>query len=134
MNKYTSLTDDVYSIFGNPLWKAEGILTIPDNYAGTGEEYIRVSIVASEFLNMNAPRSCSGQLLIDIFTPAGVGLKRATTIADRLDSYLAGQNIGTSMSGRTQFVTSAFSPKGNDRANPGLYRSLYVIPFKYYGN
>ena len=133
MNKYASLEGDIYSIFSSLAWKSENIITIPDNYAVTAAEYIRVSIVTGGYSIVNIPRSCSGQLIIDIFTPAGAGLKRTTEIADRLDTYLAGKSIETSVSGSTQFGTSTFSPRGNDTANPSLYRSIYSVSFNYYG-
>lgn len=135
MNKYTAVFEDIYSIFGAVGWLAENIKTFPDNYVGAsvGNEYLRVSIVPSGNLSVNPPLSVSGQLIIDIFIPAGSGLKRLTTIADRLDTYLAGKTVTTSLSGSTQLKTSALSLLGNDRDNPSLYRGSYSISFNYFG-
>jgi hypothetical protein len=135
-NKYSSVYADVYSIFGAGAWTSENIKTFPENFTGSsiGNEYIRVAIVSGGSLdNVNPPRSVSGQLLIDIFVPAGAGLARSNQIADKLDSYLAGKLMQTTGNGSTQLGSSSLTNLGNDAANPSLYRSIYSIPFNYFG-
>jgi hypothetical protein len=135
MNKYSSLYKDVYSIFGAIGWMTEGIKTVPENFVGSsiGNTYVRVAIVASGQTVVNPPRSVAGQLMIDIFIPAGGGSNETTRIADKLDDYLAGKTIKTNDGGSTQLGYSNLVSMGNDKANPSLYRSSYSIPFNYYG-
>lgn len=136
MSKYESLYADIYSIFATPAWKVEDIVTIPENFTGSeiGSEFIRINIITSGLNVVNIPKSSSGQLIIDIFASAGIGLSRTTEIADKLDSYLAGRSIKTTSNGLTQFGSSTLTSNGNDKANPSLYRSTYSISFNYYGS
>lgn len=132
MAKYSNLLDDVYSVFGTNEWSGESILTFPENFTGNvpGKEYIRVHILPNgEGINL---QSVSGQVIIDIFVPAGGGPSRVSTIADRLDIYLVGKSINTG-SGVTQFQNSSLSNFGPDKANGGLFRSMYSISFNYFG-
>jgi len=79
MDKYEAIYKDVYSIFGSAEWQAEGLLTLPENYAAntTATEFIRVDVLLGRSLaNLNLPGSMSCQLIVDIFVPAGEGLKR----------------------------------------------------------
>jgi hypothetical protein len=133
MNKYATLFKDVYSVFATANWIAESIKTFPDNFVGSvvGDTYIRVGIFASGG-SVNC-RSVSGLLMIDIFVPAGGGTKEVARIADKLDTYLAGQEIKTTENGKTFFVSSNLAVLGNDRDNPSLYRASYSIPFNYFG-
>jgi hypothetical protein len=134
-DKYSSLYGDIYAIFDLAGWKAENIKTFPENFVGSvvGDEYVRVNIVASGNTGDKRIGSVSGLLIIDIFIPAGAGPRRAATIADKLDKYLAGQSKKLTSNGNTQFGISAMSPLGNDRDNASLYRFHYSIPFNYFG-
>ena len=136
MAKYTDAYSDVYSVFATPAWVAEGIKTIPDNFTttGLGNEFIRLSVITGgHFGQINIPASVQGQLIIDIFVPAGEGLKRLAAIADKLDGYLVRQSFTTSSNGTTQFGVSAMNPLGNDPANASLFRGSYSISFNYFG-
>lgn len=131
MSKYQALNKDVFSIFGSVAWKALNIKTFPDNHKADAAEYIRISILPNGAgINLS---SISGILIIDIFTSAGAGPRRASFIADSLDSFLVGKSVETSEGHVTQFINSAFMPRGLDRDNPTLYRSSYTIPFNYFG-
>jgi hypothetical protein len=130
MGKYTELHKSVYSVFGTTEWKAENIKTFPSNYVSkvAGNEYIRVHILAGGSQIAGYPRSVSGQIIIDIFTNAGIGTLRTDQIADRLDTYLVGKTID-----KVQFGTSNLTNLGIDSADTSLFRSNYVISFNYYG-
>jgi hypothetical protein len=132
--KYEALYSDVFSIFSIAPWTNENISTYPENFVGDGgNEYIRVSILPSGFTDTNSIKSVSGQILIEIFFPAGSGPQRGRQIADRLDAYLAGK-LRTGTTGRTtQLFSSTLVSKGNDSDNPALYRMLYSIPFNHFG-
>jgi hypothetical protein len=135
MNKYSSLTNDVNSIFASANWQSEGIETHPQNFVGSAvnSSYVRVSVVASGSALVNPPRSAAGMLIIDIFVPAGEGTALVDTIADKLDKYLAGRVLTTTLNGTTQLGSSTLVHLGNDKANPALYRSSFSISFNYFG-
>ena len=133
MGKYSQLQTDIFSIFDSNSWKAENIKTYPENFIAmnTGTEFLRVSIIpGSSGINL---RSVSGVIIIDIFTPAGVGPKRPYLIADKLDNYIQGKSISHDNSSCTQFKSSSTKPLGLDRDNPSLFRCSYEIPFNYFG-
>jgi hypothetical protein len=131
MGKYTNLESNVHSIFASVSWKAQGVITVPANYAGNVEsdEYIRISIVSSG-LGYNL-HSVSGMLMIDIFTRAGEGPRRSSVIADLLDSYLVGRTISPTSGVSVQMMGSSVSQSGPDKDNPALNRAIYAIPFNY---
>jgi hypothetical protein len=132
MGKYSATETAIFSVFDSTAWGLELIATFPNNFTGTvpGNEYLRLDIVTGgEGVNLKSTR---GQLIIDIFTPAGNGPSRASAIADRLDAFLLGKSKSIA-SGTLQFLSSAFTPSGLDRANPALYRSTYVVNFTFSG-
>lgn len=132
MDKYANLENAILAIFGTSGWNAEAIKTFPANFVavGSGSEFIRVSIVpGGEGINLN---SVSGVLIIDIFVSAGMGLKRSSVIADRLDSYLVGKSFTTS-SGVLQLAGSGLAHKGVDKDDPSLHRSAYTVSFNFFG-
>jgi hypothetical protein len=133
MGKYKVLQDDIFSIFAGAAWKAEKIETQPTNYVGNdvGDEYIVVTIIPS---GPGANRvSVSGVMLIDIYTSFGEGPLRANLIADKLDQYLSNKTLATITGKNTQCFDSNMTPRGQDKDNPTLHRSLYSIPFKFFG-
>lgn len=133
MGKYTETYSDIYSVFAAPEWAAEAIKTIPESYSttGLGNEWIRVSIVTGSTPVFLAT-SLSGQLIIDIYVPAGEGLSRLTAIADKLDTYLVRRSVAAGANGTTQFGSSTLVPLGADAANASLYRGSYSINFNYF--
>lgn len=133
MGKYTDLSTDILSIFSTLAWQSENIKTFPENFVGSADEYIRVVVLAGSFQPANHLLSTSGQLLIEIYTPAGTGPARVNLIADTLDRYLSGKSFSSSSSGQTQLGSSNLTGGANDKVNPSLYRALYTIPFNYFG-
>jgi hypothetical protein len=133
MGKYSSLEKDVFSVFNSTSWKSEKLKTYPSNFipVDPGNEFIKVTILPSG-LGLNL-KSVSGMVLVDIFISVGGGPKKASLIADLLDSYLVGKHIITSENNTTQFFISSMQPLGNDKDNPTLYVYRYSIPFNYYG-
>jgi len=132
MGKYSNLSSDIFSIFGTDTWKAEKIKTYPNSFIAVSapDEFIRVSIVPSKPSDINI-KSISGILLIDIFIQAGNGPKRSYTIADKLDSYLAGKALNTRSGTLVQFLSSTIDAGTEDTDNKSLYRTIYTIPFTY---
>ncbi len=126
MGRLANVETDVFSVFDSAEWKAEQIKTIPVNFSGApGGEYVRVKLLTGRHSSMTFAK---GVLMVDIFTPAGEGSRRATTIADKLDRHLLGKTFGS-----TQFQDSSFEMMHTDKDNPTLFRSLYSIPFLYFG-
>ena len=133
MGKYTTLQNDIFSIFASTTWKAENIKTYPTDLVAVnpGSEFIRVNIVAGDDgINL---ASVSGVLIIDIYVSAGMGPGRANLIADRLDVYLVGKSFKLTPPGTTQFQNSTMSFSGRDYDNESLSRYTYSIPFNYFG-
>jgi hypothetical protein len=131
MGKYSNLQDDVFSIFNKPAWIAENIKATPINFSGGHHEFIRINIVASE--NSVNKTSIRGLLMIDIFTKAGEGPKRSVTIADKLDNYIQSKSVTTVTGNVTQFQNSTVGSGKTDSDNPSLFRTIYQIPFNFYG-
>ena len=131
MSKFIQLQNAIYSIFARAEWKAENIPTRPSNYIEVNPlpKYIRTNIVHSG-AGVNSG-SLSGLLIIDIFTPYGLGTEDAFSIADALDRYLVSKSINTA-DGLVQFKSSAFQGNGQDSVNSSLYRSTYTIPFNFF--
>ena len=137
MNKYAEMHSAVHSVFDSAAWKAEGIATIPSNFpqpsnptAAARLSFIRVSLVpGSRGVNLN---SASGQIIIDIFTPAGEGPLPAARIADKLDKYLVGKKFSTS-SGTVQCFDSSYNETGLDSVNPALARAKYSVSMSFFG-
>lgn len=133
MDKYSVVTQDILSIFGTPAWVGENIKTFPANFVAIepGNEYVRVSIIPrGRGIN---PQSLSGILIIDIFIPAGNGQKRASFIADKLDTYLSCKTLSASSTYSIQCSQSSLVFSGIDADNPALYRASYTIPFNLFG-
>lgn len=131
MGKFTESLAAALSVFDSVSWTNESIKTFPVSYNAqdTGSTYIRVDVVAGNpGVNLG---SVSGLMSIDVFTPAGVGPRRANEIADALDRFLVGKNIQT-LNGALQFSKSTFTTRGVDRANPTLLRGVYSIPFNFF--
>lgn len=133
MGKYEAIIKNVMAVFSTNAWNAEAIKTFPGNFIGvnSGDKYIRVHVLPSG-AGLNRA-SVSGQVLIDIFTPAGKGPLDAGLIADRLDAHLMGKStqIGDC---QIQFQeASSMTPNGVDKSNPALFRSTYAISFNYFG-
>jgi hypothetical protein len=132
MGKYSNVQDDIFSIFNSTSWKAENIKTFPNNFVAVtpGNEFIRVSVI-SRNVGINI-ESVSGILMIDIFTSAGNGPKRANLIADKLDQYLVGKSVSTTSGNATQFMNSTLDFRGLDSSDPSLSRSNYSVSFNYF--
>jgi len=130
MGKYERCEKALFSVFGSTEWKSEKIKAVPNNFnlSEIGSEFIRISIIPSgRGLNL---MSLSGMIIVDIFVPANEGPKRASIIADTLDSYLVGKTIVNG--GTLQLGGSSVDNDGYDKENPSLYRVTYSIPFNFF--
>jgi len=131
MGKYTNLDTSIFEVFGSTVWKSEKVKTFPANFqtTGVGDEFIRVAIIPrTSGLNL---ASVSGILMIDIFTGANQGPKKASIIADKLDTYLVGKLLNSN-TGTVQLGKSSMNVSGIDKDDSTLYRVTYTIPFNYF--
>jgi hypothetical protein len=134
MGKYTDMESLVSSVFASAEWLAETIVTHPSNFEGdvVSNEYIRMKILSvSGEAFFGKLDNIHGQVIIDIFTPAGEGPKRSSEIADTLDKYLVGRVL-TSSNGCLQLGMSYLVGYGADKANEMLYRAIYTLNFTYF--
>jgi hypothetical protein len=132
MGKYETLEQDIFAIFDSVAWKSLGIKTYPSNFVAInpGNEFVKISVVPSGGgLNL---RSASGILMIDIYIPAGNGPRKASLIADQLDTVLSGKIKHTNGS-VTQLFGSSMVHYGLDVDNQALHRSSYSVPFSHFG-
>jgi hypothetical protein len=134
MGKYTNAEEDVFSIFASDSWTSENIKTFPNNYiaVGSGDEFIRVTIIGSG-KGINRV-SISGVFMVEIFIPAGVGVRRANEIADKLDEYLVNKSVSTVLGNVSQFGTSSMVHNGIDKDSPLLHKSTYTLTFNFFGS
>lgn len=133
MSKYSLIESQVYGIFGTDEWKGEKVKTFPTNFAAhdAGDEYIRVSVLPQgKGINIY---SVSGVIIIEIFSPAGVGPAKATLIADKLDRYLCGKAFSPVSGSQLQIGETSLQYLGNDSVNPTLHRAKYTAYFNYFG-
>lgn len=133
MGKYVNIESDIFSVFALPAWTATSIKAYPANFVAVnpGTEYIRANILTGgRGVNL---KSATGQMIIDIFTPAGNGTRRSLLIADSLDDFFCGKSLSTQLGNVTQFFSSTVQHRGIDNDNKSLFRTSYTIPFNYYG-
>lgn len=133
MGKYEAAEKSIFSVFNSSIWKAENIKTYPSNFVivNPGTEFIRINIIPSgKGINLI---SLSGVIIVDIFTSAGNGPRRTSTIADKLDQYLVGKSLTTDDGNCLQLKNSSLAAVGVDSDNASLYRSNYTIPFNLFG-
>lgn len=131
MNRYAEMTEAVLSVFGTPAWTSEKIPAVPANWVPKDVErtFIRIDVLPGSGADLTSLR---GQVIIDIFSPAGESTRLAVSIADKLDKFLLGKSF-TTASGVVQCLRSAFSNSGLDRDNSSLWRSNYVIDVAFHG-
>jgi len=128
MSRYENLENDIFSVFAAEEWRNENLPAFPANYKIPEDltEFVRISILPS--LPGYNIRSISGILILEIFSPAGVGSSRTYQIADILDTYLNGRTIGN-----TQFMDSVLDILTTDSVNESLTKVKYQISFNYNG-
>jgi hypothetical protein len=134
MGKFTDADALLLAVFATSEWQNETIVTHPENFTGNvaNNEYIRVKVLHSSgeafFGKLD---NLHGQVIIDIFSPAGEGPRRSSEIADTLDKYLVGRVL-TSSNGNLQLNSSFLVGYGVDKANAMLYRAVYTLNFTYF--
>lgn len=128
MGKYEDLYGIVFKRFEG--WNE--VAVYPQDYAASkAEEFVRVSAIVST--PGATEKEAKGQLIIEIYTINGLGPRRATIIAGKLDDLFSYKAMG-SENGVMQFNVSTMVFLSVDKDLPALQRHLYTANFNYYGN
>jgi hypothetical protein len=118
----------VEGLFASTAWTSNNIKAFPANYQGeiNAEEWIRVSVLpfSSELAYQDV--IANGQIVCNIFVPAGAGMKRAYQIADLLKTLLDQEVISGYLQTTNSFITNI----GIDPKDAGLYNVDYTVNFK----
>ena len=132
MSRFQQAEKDIFGVFADPSWTLENIKTIPNNFPTDGLlEFVRVSVIPSGMpLNEN---SASGLIIAEIFSQAGVGPKRASELADKLDKYLSKRTINSVAGKVTQTHLGVRSSLVADKDNPNLVKSTFSVSFNHFG-
>lgn len=128
MATITQLLTSVENLFTTTEWTSHNIKAFPANYQGTisADEWIRVSVLPfSSELIFNQDVSANGQIVCQIFVPAGAGMKRAYEIADMLKGLLDRKVI----SGYLQTTNSFITTIGIDAKDSSLFNVNYTVNF-----
>jgi hypothetical protein len=118
----------VEGLFASSAWTSNNIKAFPANYQGeiNAEEWIRVSVLpfSSELAYQDV--IANGQIVCQIFVPAGAGMKRAYQIADLLKTLLDQEVISGYLQTTNSFITNI----GIDPKDAGLYNIDYTVNFR----
>ena len=118
----------VEGLFASSAWTSNNIKAFPANYQGEidSDEWIRVSVLpfSSELAYQDV--IANGQIVCQIFVPAGAGMKRAYQIADLLKTLLDQEVISGYLQTTNSFITNI----GIDPKDAGLYNIDYTVNFR----
>ena len=128
MATISQLLTAVEGLFASSAWTSNNVKAFPANYQGeiNADEWIRVSVLpfSSELAYKDV--IANGQIVCQIFVPAGAGMKRAYEIADMLKTLLDQEVISGYLQTTNSFITNI----GIDPKDAGLYNVDYTVNFK----
>ena len=128
MATISQLLTAVEGLFASSAWTSNNVKAFPANYQGeiNADEWIRVSVLpfSSELAYKDV--IANGQIVCQIFVPAGAGMKRAYEIADMLKSLLDQEVISGYLQTTNSFITNI----GIDTKDSGLYNVNYTVNFR----
>ena len=128
MSTISQILTAVEGLFASSAWTSNNIKAFPANYQGEidADEWIRVSVLpfSSELAFKDV--IANGQIVCQIFVPAGSGMKRAYEIADLLKTLLDQEVISGYLQTTNSFITNI----GIDSKDSGLYNVDYTVNFK----
>ena len=130
MAKYSEVQQDIEEIFGSQAWTSNNLTIYPSNYQGGQytSEFMRLEILPSRPLTTYASLGISGNIIVQIYTEAGLGISRPIELADLLDTFLEQKTLPRG----TQTGTSSISFLGLDAADNSLNRADYLVSFRRY--
>ena len=128
MATISQLLTAVEGLFAYTAWTNNNIKAFPANYQGeiNADEWIRVSVLpfSSELAFKDV--IANGQIVCQIFVPAGAGMKRAYEIADMLKVLLDQEVISGYLQTTNSFITNI----GIDTKDSGLFNVNYTVNFR----
>jgi hypothetical protein len=133
MSKYTEVLRDTEEIFATADWTTNSIPAFPSNYEVTTEarnnrEFVIIEVIPGREFTNYGRAGLKGQIIIQIYTEAGLGTSRAYAIADILDNLLQHQELTRG----TLTSTSSMAVLGVDSADEYLFRADYTVNFTKY--
>lgn len=128
MATISQLLTAVEGLFASTAWTTNNIKAFPANYQGEidADEWVRVSVLpfSSELAFKDV--IANGQIVCQIFVPAGAGMKRAYQIADILKTLLDQEVISGYLQTTNSFITNI----GIDTKDSGLFNVNYTVNFR----
>ena len=128
MSTISQMLTAVEGLFASSAWTSNNIKAFPANYQGeiNSDEWVRVSVLpfSSELAYQDV--IANGQIVCQIFVPAGAGMKRAYQIADLLKTLLDQEVISGYLQTTNSFITNI----GIDPKDAGLYNVDYTVNFR----
>ena len=128
MATISQLLTAVEGLFASSAWTSNNVKAFPANYQGEidSDEWVRVSVLpfSSELAFKDV--IANGQIVCQIFVPAGAGMKRAYEIADMLKTLLDQEVISGYLQTTNSFITNI----GIDTKDSGLFNVNYTVNFK----
>jgi len=128
MATISQLLTAVEGLFASTAWTTNNIKAFPANYQGEidADEWVRVSVLpfSSELAFKDV--IANGQIVCQIFVPAGAGMKRAYQIADMLKVLLDQEVISGYLQTTNSFITNI----GIDTKDSGLFNVNYTVNFR----
>ena len=128
MATISQLLTAVEGLFASSAWTSNNVKAFPANYQGEidADEWIRVSVLpfSSELAYKDV--IANGQIVCQIFVPAGAGMKRAYEIADMLKTLLDQEVISGYLQTTNSFITNI----GIDTKDSGLFNVNYTVNFR----
>ena len=128
MATISQLLTAVEGLFASSAWTSKNVKAFPANYQGeiNADEWIRVSVLpfSSELAYKDV--IANGQIVCQIFVPAGAGMKRAYQIADLLKTLLDQEVISGYLQTTNSFITNI----GIDTKDSGLFNVNYTVNFR----
>jgi len=128
MATISQLLTAVEGLFASSAWTSNNVKAFPANYQGeiNSDEWVRVSVLpfSSELAYKDV--IANGQIVCQIFVPAGAGMKRAYEIADMLKTLLDQEVISGYLQTTNSFITNI----GIDTKDSGLFNVNYTVNFR----
>ena len=128
MATISQLLTAVEGLFASSAWTSNNVKAFPANYQGeiNADEWVRVSVLpfSSELAYKDV--IANGQIVCQIFVPAGAGMKRAYEIADMLKTLLDQEVISGYLQTTNSFITNI----GIDTKDSGLFNVNYTVNFR----
>ena len=128
MATISQLLTAVEGLFASSAWTSNNVKAFPANYQGeiNADEWIRVSVLPFSSELAYKDIIANGQIVCNIFVPAGAGMKRAYEIVDILKTLFDKEVISGYLQTTNSFITNI----GIDTKDSGLFNVNYTVNFR----